>query len=72
VCNAAHANAVLNKDIRIALMLPCPISVYEQDSEVFVSTMRASVMSGMFPDADIADVATEVEQALIGMVDAGR
>ena len=30
VCNAKHAAAVLAADIRIGLMLPCPVMVYER------------------------------------------
>ncbi|NLO07044.1 MAG: DUF302 domain-containing protein [candidate division WS1 bacterium] len=71
LCNARHAHAVLNRDIRVALMLPCPVAVYEQDGEVYVSTMHASMMSEMFPEAHIDDVAAEVEDALVAMVDAG-
>lgn len=72
VCNPQRANAVLQQDMRVALMLPCPIVVYRQGGEVFISTMRASVMSSMFPDADIEEVAAEVEEALIRTVDASR
>jgi len=28
ICNAKYASQVLNKDVKISLMLPCPISVY--------------------------------------------
>ena len=30
ICNAKYVNEVLAKDIKIALMLPCPIVVYAQ------------------------------------------
>src|ERR1035441_5531082 len=33
VCNAKYANEVLQKDITTALMLPCPITVYERSEE---------------------------------------
>jgi len=39
ICNAKYASQVLEKDVRIALMLPCPISIYEQKGETFISTM---------------------------------
>ena len=28
ICNARYANEALNKDVSVALMLPCPIAVY--------------------------------------------
>jgi len=72
VCNPHHAVAVLERDVRIALMLPCRIVVYEQDGRVFISTMRASMIADMFPEADIAENAAEVEHGLIGIVVAAR
>jgi len=39
ICNARYANEVLNKDISIALMLPCPIAVYTKDGKTFIGTM---------------------------------
>ncbi len=72
VCNPRHAAAVLERDVKVALMLPCPIVVYEQQGEVLISTLRASTMSQMFPDADIAEEATEVERGLISIVEAAR
>lgn len=34
ICNARYANEVLQKDIMAALMLPCPIAVYEKEGNV--------------------------------------
>jgi uncharacterized protein (DUF302 family) len=69
-CNARHAHAVLAADPKIALMLPCPIAVYEQDGQVFVSTLRPSVIGAFYPHADIADTAAEVEDVLNRVIDA--
>lgn len=40
VCNARYANEALQKDIRLALLLPCPISVYTDHGKTFISTFR--------------------------------
>ncbi len=69
MCNAKHASQVLAQDVLIGLMLPCPVMVYEQDGAVLLSTMRPTLMSSMFPDADIADVAAEVEAKIIAIVE---
>ncbi len=69
VCNAKHAAAVLAADIRIGLMLPCPVMVYTQDGEVFISTMLPTLLASFFPDAGIGDVAVQVEQAIKRIVD---
>jgi uncharacterized protein (DUF302 family) len=69
MCNAKHAAAVLERDIMIGLMLPCPVMVYVKDGGTFISTMRPSLMSSFFPDAGIKDTAAEVEAAIIGIVE---
>jgi uncharacterized protein (DUF302 family) len=40
ICNARYANEVLEKDIKISLMLPCQVSVYVQDGKTYISTLR--------------------------------
>lgn len=72
VCNARYAHEVLAKDVKIALMLPCPISVYAEGGKVFVSTLRPSIMVDFYPDADLGTIAAEVEAAVVTMVDAAR
>ncbi len=72
VCNAEHASAVLEREVKVALMLPCPIVVYEENGEVFISTVRASILTRMYPEAGIENVSDDVEDALVKMVNAGR
>ena len=70
VCNARYADEVLRKDIRIALMLPCPISVYTEEGRTYVSALRPRAMVDFYPDADISHVAAKVDAAVVAMVDA--
>jgi len=53
ICNAKYASQVLGKDIKISLMLPCPISVYEEKGKAFISTLRPRVIADFYPEADI-------------------
>lgn len=69
VCNSRHASQVLAADIRIGLMLPCPVMVYVQDGDTFIATMRPTLLGGFFPDAGIDDVAAEVEREIFAIVD---
>ncbi len=68
VCNARYASEVLKKDVKIALMLPCPISVYTAGGKTFISTMLPTVLADFYPNAEIAGVAAEVEKAVLGIV----
>ena len=69
LCNAKFASQVLAADVKIGLMLPCPIMVYAEKGQVFVTTMRPTLIGGFFPDADIADVAAQVETVLMRIID---
>jgi len=70
MCNAKHAAAVLERDILIGLMLPCPVMVYVKDGGTFISTMRPSLMSAFYPEAGIEATAVEVEATIIAIVEA--
>ena len=72
ICNARYASEVLNRDIRIGLMLPCPISIYVRDGKTFISTMLPSILAGFFPQAGVESIASEVEKAVLKIVDAAR
>lgn len=69
MCNAKFASEVLAEDVLIGLMLPCPVMVYEQDGDVLLSTMRPTLMTTFFPDAEIADVAATVEEKIFAIVE---
>lgn len=69
VCNAKYSSQVLAADVKIGLMLPCPIMVYAENGQVLVTTMRPRAIGEFFPEADIATVAGLVEDALKGIMD---
>jgi uncharacterized protein (DUF302 family)/predicted Fe-Mo cluster-binding NifX family protein len=68
ICNARFASQVLERDVKIGLMLPCPIMVYVDAGTVHISTMRPSLIGGFFPEAGIGDIATEVEGVLVEII----
>jgi uncharacterized protein (DUF302 family) len=69
MCNAKFASQVLAADPKIGLMLPCPIMVYVEGGQTLISTMRPTLIGGFFPEAGIDDVAAEVEQVLLAIID---
>ncbi len=68
ICNARYASQVLEKDIELALMLPCPISVYENEGKTHISALLPSSMAEMYPQAGIEEVAGKVEEAVRSIV----
>jgi len=69
MCNAKHAATVLAADVKIGLMLPCPVMVYAENDEIHISTMLPTLLAVFFPDAGIEDVAREVEEGIRRIVD---
>lgn len=72
VCNSKYASQVLEKDIKIALMLPCPISVYTQNGKTYISALRPKVMKDFYPQAQIDQIAEEVDKIIISIVDEAK
>lgn len=72
VCNAKYASQVLAKDVKVSLLLPCPISVYVHGGETCISTLLPTSSANFFPNAGIEGVAAEVEKAVLKIVEAAR
>ena len=72
ICNAKYASQVLAKDIKISLMLPCPISVYVEKGTTYISALRPKVIADFYPDADISALADEVDKIVLGIVDESK
>jgi len=64
VCHPGYASAALEQDIQIALMIPCPISIYVQDGKVFVSTFNAKKMASMYKGDKMPEIAEGVDAAM--------
>lgn len=72
ICNAKYASQVLAKDVKISLMLPCPISVYVEGGTTHISTMLPTAIVDFFPQAGIADLAAQVEKVVLEIVEEAR
>ncbi len=72
ICNAKYASQVLDKDVKISLMLPCPISVYAKDGKTHISTLLPTSMIEFFPNAGIASVAEAVERSVLEIIAEAR
>ncbi len=69
VCNPVKAKEVLEGNMSISTVLPCRISVYEEDDVVKVATIRPSMLLNLFDSPELQDVAREVEDTLIRIID---
>lgn len=72
ICNAKYASQVLAKDISLALMLPCPITVYVQNGKTYISGLLPTSMVDLYPDAGLEEVAGNVEKVVIEIINESR
>jgi uncharacterized protein (DUF302 family) len=72
ICNAKHAHDVLAVDPKISLMLPCPISVYAQGGQTYISMMLPTMLAGFFPGDKVKSVSEQVEATMKEIIDQAR
>jgi len=68
ICNARYASKMLERDISAALMLPCPIVVFQENGATRISTVLPSVMAELLPGRSLEFTAEQVEFALVALV----
>ncbi|MHB1419599.1 MAG: DUF302 domain-containing protein [Bacillota bacterium] len=69
LCNAKYAHQVLERDNLIGLMMPCKINVYLENGKTVLSALRPIVLAQFFPEANLDDVAREVDGIICSIVD---
>lgn len=73
VCNPAQAAKVLATDMRLNMALPCRISVYTQDGKTRIGLIKpVPMLLALSDDPALVQVATEVEDKTIRMVDEAK
>ena len=56
----------------LALMMPCPISVYVQGGKTRISTMLPTSIVEFFPKAAIEKIAAEMEKGVLGIIEEAK
>ena len=70
VCNPAQAAKVLATDMRLNMALPCRISVFTEAGKTKIGLIKpVQMLSGLSNDKALIEVAQEVEQKTMQMVD---
>lgn len=73
VCNPHQAAKVLAADMRVSLALPCRISVYREGGKTKIGTLLPTQLLDVFPSAaEMRDVAREVEEAMLAMMEEAK
>ena len=70
VCNPGQAAKVLSADMRLNMALPCRISVFTEKGKTKIGLIKpVQMLSALSQDAALVQVAKEVEEKTIKMVD---
>ncbi len=73
VCNPVQAANVLAADMRLNMALPCRISVFTEQGKTKIGLIKPlPMLASLSQDATLIQVATEVEEKIIQMVDEAR
>lgn len=73
VCNPGQAAKVLSTDMRLNMALPCRISVFTEKGKTKIGLIKpAQMLSALSQDATLGQVAKEVEEKTIQMVDEAK
>lgn len=73
VCNPEQAAKVLSTDMNLNMALPCRISVFAENGKTKIGLIKpVQMLSALSQDADLLQIAKEVEDKTIQMVDDAR
>lgn len=73
VCNPRQAARVLSGDMRLNMALPCRISVFTEQGRTRIGLIRpADMLASLTDDETLGEVAEEVEDKTIRMVDEAK
>ena len=73
VCNPGQAAKVLSTDMRLNMALPCRISVFTEQGKTKIGLIKpVQMLSALSQDPALVEVAKEVEEKTIQMVDEAK
>ncbi|MBK8817246.1 MAG: DUF302 domain-containing protein [Methylococcaceae bacterium] len=73
VCNPGQAAKVMTTDMRLNMALPCRISVFTDQGKTKIGLIKpAKMLLSLSQDAELIEVAREVEKLTIQMVDEAK
>ena len=65
VCQPQQARKVLEHNMTVSTMLPCRISVFEENGQTVLATLKPTALVEWFNEPALREVAREVEETLI-------
>jgi uncharacterized protein (DUF302 family) len=65
ICNPHQAKQVLEGDMNMSTVLPCRISVFQENGKTVLATLKPTLLISMFNKPAMADVAQNVEDIML-------
>lgn len=72
VCNPSAAKRALDTDIRVGLLLPCTIAVYEEDGKTRISLLKPSSLLSLIGNEELNKLGNDIEPRLKEAIDETR
>ncbi len=69
ICNPHKASGVLSINMDIASALPCRLAIYAEEGRTVLSTMKPTLMLGMYDAPGAEAEALDVEQTMQAIID---
>jgi uncharacterized protein (DUF302 family) len=69
VCNPRHAKKAIDAHKEVGLILPCKVTVYQDQGRVWVSLYRPTEAIKVLGYSDLNSLAAQVEEELKGAID---
>jgi uncharacterized protein (DUF302 family) len=64
VCHPQQAKKVLDENMSVSTVLPCRISIYEENGKTTLATLKQTAMLALFNTPQLGPVAQEVEDTI--------
>ena len=69
-CNPNHAYNYLKQDLNLWIFMPCSVSVYEKEGEVFINAwLPVNVIDKIVENKNIEDTSKEVSEVMKKVID---
>ena len=69
LCNAGFAHQALQKDIGVAMFMPCRITVHPDGGKVIMTLAKPTMISKLMPEIGLEELAADVEQRIINIME---
>jgi len=65
ICQPDQAKKVLDQNMSISVVLPCRISIYEEEGGTTLATLKPTILLDLFNTPQLEKVAQEVEDTIV-------